>query len=383
MKEIVFFDDLGWENLLPLTLTRPSSEIRIGILTIREKWEKVLGKTSSWKTQGYLSEKFLFAVKHKSGVLYINGRVCPNEILVSELKKLEKGYFLVINDTVVAYLDRGGKLRKSASNATVINFPWDIFVHNGVELERDFQLLTRGRKSQEISKSNRITGKGKIFLEAGVVMEACVLNPMGKVIYLGKNAMMMEGTLVRGGLSVGEESHLKMGTRIYGPCTIGPNCRVGGEVSNSVIFGFSNKAHDGFLGNSVLGEWCNLGADTNTSNLKNNYSEVRVYNYKKEDWVGTGLQFCGLIMGDHSKSSINTMLNTGTVVGVNVNLFGGDFPPKHIPSFSWYGGGGNTRYQFGKAMAVAREVMARRGQAINKIEEKILRHIYDEKRGGE
>jgi UDP-N-acetylglucosamine diphosphorylase/glucosamine-1-phosphate N-acetyltransferase len=228
-----------------------------------------------------------------------------------------------------------------------------------------------------LSGSNTLIGE-RIFIEEGAQAEAATFNSLSGPIYLGKDSLVMEGSVVRGGLSLGERSQLKLAAKIYGPTTIGPHCKVGGEVSNSVIMGYANKGHDGFLGNSVLGEWCNLGADTNTSNLKNNYAEVRLWSYESKRFESTGLQFCGLIMGDHSKSGINTMFNTGTLVGVSSNIFGGGFPRNFIPSFSWGGSSGFTEYRFDKAMETAEKVMGRRGIELDEVERAVLRHVFDE-----
>lgn len=379
MMNYVLFDDSGWSDLLPLTFTRPSCEIRIGILTIREKWEKRLKKQFTYHTKEYLTGKY--PLKSDKGIpsLYINGRVCPNDKLVAEVKKLKPGQSLTLNQTVIAYLDSKKESVASGSDATVIHFPWDIFRNNAIELSNDFALITKGRRSKPLPKTNKVIGKGKIFLEAGAIVEGATFNTSGGPVYIGKDAVVMEGCLVRGGFSLGEHSELKMGAKIYGPTTIGPHCKVGGEVNNSVIFGYSNKAHDGFLGNSVLGEWCNLGADTNNSNLKNNYGEVKVFNYTQQKMIGTGLQFCGLMMGDHSKAGINTMFNTGTVVGVNANIFGGGFPPTHIPSFSWGGSEKMEPYAFHKAMEVAQRVMERRKVPLTEADQQILKHIAEKK----
>jgi UDP-N-acetylglucosamine diphosphorylase/glucosamine-1-phosphate N-acetyltransferase len=249
---------------------------------------------------------------------------------------------------------------------------------NEEAINRDFAMLTKGRKSKPIGKSNQIIGKGKIFLEEGVKMECAFLNASDGPIYIGKNAEVMEGSMIRGPFALGESSTLKMGTKIYGGTTIGPHCKVGGEVSNSVFFGYSNKAHDGFIGNSVIGEWCNLGANTNNSNLKNNYSKVKVWNYYKKDYVDSGLTFCGLMMGDHSKSSISSMFNTGTVVGVSANIFGSGFPPKMIPSFAWGGSNGFTTFRMKDALELAQRVMERRHIKLTKVDAVILKAIFDQ-----
>ncbi|MGZ3864604.1 MAG: GlmU family protein [Bacteroidia bacterium] len=378
MMNYVLFDDAGWSDLLPLTFTRPACEIRIGILTIKEKWEKRLKASLSYKTENYLSEKFPFRVNEKHPVIYINGRVCPDNTLVNEIKKLKPGQSLYKGHALLAYCGKDSEKLQSKSEPTVLNYPWDIFKNNGKELEKDFALITKGRKSKPLSKTNKVIGKGKIFLEAGAKAECSVFNTTNGPIYLGKDTVVMEGCMVRGGFALCEHGELKMAAKIYGPATVGPHSKVGGEVNNSVIIGYSNKGHDGFLGNSVLGEWCNLGADTNNSNLKNNYAEVKAYNYTQKKMIGTGLQFCGLIMGDHSKTGINTMLNTGTVVGVNANIFGGSFPPSHVHSFSWGGSEKTEKYELHKAFEVAQRVMERRNVDLTDVDKRILKKVSEQ-----
>jgi UDP-N-acetylglucosamine diphosphorylase/glucosamine-1-phosphate N-acetyltransferase len=382
MINYVLFDDAGWSDLLPLTFTRPACEIRIGILTIKEKWELLFKKDFSYKTESYLSVKFPFRIKEKYATIFINGRVCPDAILFSEIKKLKVFQVLYLGNVPLAYCGDANSDEfhmnftkiYSKSNPTIIQYPWDIFKKNESQLIFDYVLLTNGKKSKPLSKSNKVVGKGKIFIESGANVECATFNPLGGFVYINKDATIMEGCLIRGSFSLGEHSELKMGAKIYGPTTIGPHCKAGGEISNSVLFGYSNKGHDGFLGNSVLGEWCNLGADTNNSNLKNNYGDVKAYNYTKHKMIDTGLQFCGLIMGDHSKTGINTMLNTGTVVGVNANIFGGGFPDTHVPSFSW-GGTDPVKYELSKAFEVAQRVMERRGITLTDADKKILTEV--------
>ena len=379
----VLFDDAGWNDLLPLTFTRPACEIRIGILTIKEKWELLFKKDFSYKTEKYLSVKFPFKIKEKYGTLFINGRVCPDAVLFSEIKKLKMFQVLYLGNVPLAYYGDANSDEfymnftkvYSKSKPTIIQHPWDIFKNNETQLIFDYVLVTNGRKSKALSKSNKVVGKGKIFMESGATVECTTINPLGGFVYIGKDSTIMEGSLIRGSFSLGERSEVKMGAKIYGPTTVGPHSKVGGEISNSVIFGYSNKGHDGFLGNSVLGEWCNLGADTNNSNLKNNYAEVKAYNYTKHKMISTGLQFCGLIMGDHSKTGINTMLNTGTVVGVNANIFGGGFPATYVPSFSWGGADKSEKYELPKAFEVAQRVMERRGITLTDADKKILTEI--------
>ncbi|MBN1184680.1 MAG: GlmU family protein [Bacteroidales bacterium] len=384
---LILTDDSSWSNLLPLTYTRPIAELRVGILKIKEKWEKLLRCNASFLTQDYLSKKF--PVKYSQQNLYINGSIVPDENLVKQILNLNENEILLSGDIVIAILteeklkpgyksnDLSCKVLQYKSEFTRINYPWDIFRLTGQEIAADFKLITNGRKSLGLNKTNQLLGEENIFIEDGVKADYVTLNATTGPIYLGKNSEIMEGSVVRGPFALCEDSTLKLVTKIYGPTTIGPHCKVGGEVNNSVIQGYSNKAHDGFLGNSVLGEWCNLGADTNNSNLKNNYAEVKLWNYPAERFVKTGLQFCGLIMGDHSKCGINTMFNTGTVVGVSANIYGSGFPRNFIPSYSWGGAGGMTVFTIDKAFEVAEKVMERRGISLDDIEKEILTEIFN------
>jgi hypothetical protein len=387
---IIFFDDSSRASLLPLTFTRPVAALRIGILTIAEKWQHHLkGNQFSWLAQEYLRVKFPMIAGDDN--LLINGSVLPNAKLVEELQQLPNDAKLVSAGLTVAYrisseklqqlasvehLDVEKTLSSTAAIKRVVNH-WDIFAMNDSAIREDFDLLTSGRTSQPISSTNQVIGSEHIFLEKGAVVECAVLNASSGPIYIAADAEVMEGCLIRGPFALGEHSQLKMGAKIYGATTIGPHCKVGGEVNNSVFFGYSNKAHDGFLGNSVIGEWCNLGADSNNSNLKNNYSNVKVWNYCEEAFVNTGLQFCGLTMGDHSKCSINTMFNTGTVVGVSSNVFGTGFPPKFIPSFSWGGSEGFSTYRLEEALDVARRVYERRKISFDEMETSIFKNLFE------
>lgn len=390
MNVILFDDPVVRTNLLPLTFTRPVADIRIGILTIREKWERYTGNRPSSKTQTYLSSKFPTEYTIDTDNIWINGSVLPNIGLLEEIKNLHPHQILVRDQTVIAVnsgndqafplyasTDPGFTRFESRAEIVQINTSWDIFSKNDAALRADFELLTKGRSSVPISETNLVMGEENIFLEAGAKVECAILNAQTGPIYIGKDAEVMEGSIIRGPFALGEHAALKLGTKIYGATTIGPQSKVGGEVNNSVIFGYSNKAHDGFLGNSVVGEWCNLGADTNNSNLKNNYGQVKLWNYGTEDYVPTGLTFCGLIMGDHSKCGINTMFNTGTVVGVNANIFGAGFPATHVPSFSWGGAEGVTVYKLQNAFEVAARVYERRGMIFDEQEQKILTHIFE------
>jgi len=384
----ILFDGPVRDNLLPFTFTRPIADIRIGILTIREKWEKFLKVKTSTLTEDYLSEKYPM-IKDKVNVL-INGSVCPNAELVKEIKNLKPHQSLTLGEYMIAYCIPEEEMTKTddeESDETIedietanvkikINELWDIFSYNGEAIEEDFALLTKGRKSETANETNTLIHPEKIFIEKGAKINCAVLNASNGPIYIGKNAEVMEGSFVRGPIALCDDATLKMGAKIYGPTTIGPFCKVGGEVNNSVFFGYSNKAHDGFMGHSVIGEWCNIGADSNTSNLKNNYAEVRLWSYPQRKFVSTNLQFCGLMMGDHSKCGINTMFNTGTVVGVSSNIFGSGFQRNFVASFSWGGVNGMTTFEVSKAIDVAEEVYKRREMVLSEMDKKILKHIF-------
>lgn len=387
-RNYTLFDDIRRENLLPLTFTRPVAEIRVGILTITEKWKHYLGDSCSFLTKEYLSEKYPMNTT-STEFLLINGGVCPDKKLVAAILKLKAGDALISENCVIAgvlrSVPKNNPCISDFYNTTIYNNsilqisnPWDIFRFNGEAIERDFELLTKDRKSEPISSTNTVLNPTRVFIEKGARVECSILNAETGPIYIDKDSEIMEGSIVRGPFALGEHSALKMGAKIYGPTTVGPHSKVGGEVNNSVIFGYSNKAHDGFLGNSVIGEWCNLGADSNNSNLKNNYAEVKIWNYQKKGFAKTGLQFCGLIMGDHSKCGINTMFNTGTVVGVSANIFGSGFPRNFVPCFAWGGASGFTVYQPVKAFETAEIVMSRRDIKLSDIDKKILLDIFEQ-----
>jgi UDP-N-acetylglucosamine diphosphorylase/glucosamine-1-phosphate N-acetyltransferase len=381
----VLFDGPSRITLLPLTYTRPVADIRIGILTIREKWEKYLGAPCSVLTEKYLQHKFPYEKSNTN--VFINPAFLPDEALVSEIHSLDVSEALLTSEGEVialrlniASLEDLIKIpaagqRIYSGNPLFIRHPWDIFRLNGEALKSDYRLITGGRTSQALSSTNTVIGN-EVFVEEGASVECAILNSTTGPVYIGKHAEVMEGSIIRGPFALCDHASTKMGSKIYGPTTIGPHSRVGGEISNSVILGYSNKGHDGFLGNSVIGEWCNLGADTNNSNLKNNYSEVKAWSYAAESYVHTGLQFCGLIMGDHSRCGINTMFNTGTVVGVNCNIYGSGFPPKHIPSFSWGGAEGFSTYRLDQAFDVAARVFERRNRAFDEEEKEVLTAVF-------
>jgi UDP-N-acetylglucosamine diphosphorylase/glucosamine-1-phosphate N-acetyltransferase len=379
----ILFDGENREALLPFTYTRPVADLRIGILTIREKWELYLGATTTTVTEDYLSDKYPM-VEMEENVM-INASYTPSEVLVTQIKNLKENQAVFDGDTMVAFFSLEDQeidideLEVFQIEGTVLKVErtWDIFSKNGAAIKADFKLLTDERTSAPIPENTVAFNPEAIFIEEGAKLPLCVLNATDGPIYIGKNAEIMEGSLVRGPFALCEGSTLKMGAKIYGPTTVGPHSKVGGEVNNSVFFGYSNKGHDGFLGNSVIGEWCNLGADTNNSNLKNNYAEVRIWSYETENFAKTGLQFCGLMMGDHSKCGINTMFNTGTVVGVSANIFGSGFPRNFIPSFSWGGAKGFTTYLTSKAFEVAQVVMLRRGIELSEQESAILEHVFE------
>ena len=384
----VIFDDKTWDELLPLTFTRPVAEIRLGILTIREKWDRYLvGESISYCTRPHLREKFPMTLAADN--IFVNGSVIPTAELMSEIDALQVGQALITDDIVCAIrldkaqAERFDPLKISFKNYTQqisesqrITRLTDIFSMDGDAIENDFRIITKGRKSQHLSATNQVIGNGEIFIDHGAVVECCTLNTTNGSIYIGRNSEVMEGSVIRGPFSLGSNSVVKMGAKIYGPTTVGPNSKVGGELNNVVIIANSNKGHDGFLGNSVVGEWCNFGADTNCSNLKNDYAEVRQWNYPAGRFVPTGLQFCGLVMGDHSKTSINTMFNTGTVVGVAANIFGSGFPRNFVPSFSWGGAAGYTECSVEKACEIAERVMARRNIEMTDIDRRILAEVF-------
>ncbi|MCV9388214.1 GlmU family protein [Reichenbachiella ulvae] len=372
-------------RLFPLTLTRPISDLKIGILSIREKWEKRLGQSLSFVTDDSL--KALFPPIAESYDLIINAALCPDESLIHAIQNLRMDQSLYQNDLFIAA--KGGFSYSQTPDIseekvsyedplTHINRAWDMFLNNSEEIKKDFDLLTEGKTSAKIEDPHTIVyGAENVFLEEGVKIKAAILNAEKGPIYLAKDAEIQEGATIRGPFYLGEGSRINMNAKIREGSTIGPGCKIGGEISNSILYGNSNKAHDGFLGNSVLGEWCNLGADTNNSNLKNNYSNVEMWDELSQDYLDTGLQFCGLVMGDHSKAAINTMFNTGTTVGVCANVYGAGFPKKRIPSFTWGGVRSMLVYDFDKAMETVEIVMDRKNRSFTDEDRKLLKHIYE------
>jgi len=381
----ILFDGTVRNALLPFTFTRPVADIRVGILTIREKWEKYLGYTTTSLTEEYLMEKFPMVEMEEN--IMINASFLPNEVLAEMVKSLEKNQAIFKGEEVIAFFSEDSQEEVDFDNYEIIEYnddcltiehTWDIFKKNDTAIREDFELLTEDRVSQPIPKSVNVISPENIFIEEGAKLEFVTLNASTGPIYIGKNSEIMEGSVIRGPFALCEGAQVKLASKVYGATTVGPFSRIGGEVSNSVLFAYSNKGHDGFLGNSVLGEWCNIGADSNNSNLKNNYEEVKLWSYETEGFARTGLQFCGLMMGDHSKCGINTMFNTGTVVGVSANIFGSGFPRNFVPSFSWGGASGFTTYITKKAFETAKIVMSRRDVEFDEKEAKILEHVFEE-----
>lgn len=397
-RNLILFDDQAWADMRPLTWLRPVAELRIGLLTMTRRWELLLTGRASHVTQDYLAELYPVAIARDN--YFINSSVLPTKSLVKRILSLSEGEAITQGDELIAArLDDKAiisisqheeELAESVSTEegytipgytfdeklTFLRRPFDIFIHNGEMLAFDIALVCGARHSKVISKTNTIVGSHPVFLEEGAVMEACILNTVDGPIYIGKDANIQEGSMLRGPLAICEGGRVKMGSKIYGNTTIGPYCTVGGEVSNVVFQGYSNKGHDGYLGNAVIGQWCNIGADSNASNLKNTYASVRVWDYEKDSFTDSGLQFCGLIMGDHSKCGINTMFNTGTVVGIAANIFGPGFPREFIPDFAWGGSGGMITHRLQKAFETAELVMQRRGKALSEEEKDVLEHVF-------
>ncbi len=389
----ILFDDVARPRLLPFTHTRPVADIRCGILTMRERWERLTRSAAGSLTEPYLQQ--VFPVNATGDDMCVNGAVFGTPELAKAINALNRRQKLVQGDTVIAArLDAKdlsiSEFHTKVNALTPIEYEqpvvslknaWDIFSLNDMAIRSDFILLTKGRKSAPVPEHITVTGAGDLFIEEGAnIYAGCIINATAGPVYIGKDTEILEGTMIRGPLAVCDHGVIKMGAKIYGPTTIGPGCKVGGEINNAVFFANSNKSHDGYLGNSVIGEWCNLGADTNCSNLKNNYDEVKIWSEQEGKLIPTGLTFCGLLMGDHSKCGINTMFNTGTVVGVSCNIYGGGFPDKHIPSFSWGGADGMVTYEFDKAMDTARRMMKRRNLELSDAELGMYRHLFESRK---
>jgi UDP-N-acetylglucosamine diphosphorylase / glucose-1-phosphate thymidylyltransferase / UDP-N-acetylgalactosamine diphosphorylase / glucosamine-1-phosphate N-acetyltransferase / galactosamine-1-phosphate N-acetyltransferase len=385
MNYILFDDQNIRPALLPLTFTRPVCEIRIGIQTISEKWNDVLKTKVSFQTQDYLQVKYPMNLSDDN--IFINGGICPNAELVEVIENLPLNSILTQGTEVIAYRSKQYNPAVNVFEKTIVyegkllilKQLTDIFINNGSEIKADFERITKGRTSQPITdRFTAFYNESQIFIEEGADIKAAVLDATNGCIYIGKDAKIQPGAVIQGPFAICEHSMVNTAAKIRHSTTIGPFCKVGGEISNSVLFGNANKGHEGFMGNAVIGEWCNWGADTNNSNLKNDYSKVDLWSYVTNRFENTGIQFAGLIMGDHSKCGINTMFNTGTVVGVNCNIFGADFQPRHIPSFSWSAGGEEFKtYHLRKANQVAKAVMERRGRVFDEVEEGVLKTVFD------
>jgi UDP-N-acetylglucosamine diphosphorylase/glucosamine-1-phosphate N-acetyltransferase len=380
----ILFDGPARNALLPFTFTRPVADILVGIMTIRQKWELHLGSTTTTLTEEYLSDKY--PMVELEGNVMINASFLPNVILAELVSNLEPNQAIFKKDEIIAFYTSENQEEVDFDTYEIIEYnddcitienTWDIFSKNGAAIREDFDCLTQDRRSQLIPKSVNVIAPENVFIEEGAQLEFVTLNAALGPIYIGKNAEIMEGSVIRGPFALCENAQVKMGAKVYGATTVGPGSRIGGEVKNSVLFANANKGHEGFLGDSVVGEWCNIGADSNNSNLKNNYEEVRLWSYETEGFAKTGLQFCGLMMGDHSKCGINTMFNTGTVVGVSANIFGSGFPRNFVPSFSWGGASGFTTYLTKKAFETAKLVMSRRNVAFDEKEAAILEHVFE------
>lgn len=385
----ILFDDNNYQNLLPLTYTRPVASLRCGILTMNARWEKMLHEKCSFKTQDYLQVKFPLTIADDN--IFINGSLFCNSDMIERIQSLVQNECLIHDQMLVAArcakeeaihfsideVIKNFKTSKLTTDCKFLQNPWDIFSMNDWAIRFDYDLITKGCVSQPLASTNQLIGNN-LFIEEGAKISCSILNTETGPIYIGKDAEIMEGSIIRGPFAMGEHAVLKMGAKIYGATTLGDSCKVGGEVNNAVFYANSSKAHDGFVGNAVFGEWCNLGADTNNSNLKNNYEEVKLWSESKQSFVKTGLQFCGLIMADHSKCGINTMFNTGTIIGVSCNIFGSGFPRNFVPSFSWGGAQGYTEYKLAKASETARKVFARRNLTFDEIEQNICKHIFEQ-----
>lgn len=383
--QLIFSDAQYWGDFLPLTYTRPVAELRAGALTFSERWQKLLNSNEvSYITEEYLQKKFKSYEKTES--LLITPNFLPSDGVLEQIKNLQLGEALIYeNEVLAARLDMNdfslSKIEKMTDITEELVFykkHTDLFSKNEQAINFDFALLSQGKTSAPLSETNGFLGKKEdLFIEEGATIEFSTLNTKTGKIYISKNAEIMEGSNVRGPLALCENAKINMGSKVYGPTTIGPQCKIGGEVNNCVLFGYSSKAHEGFIGNSVIGEWCNLGADTNSSNLKNNYAEVKLWNYNTHKFEKTGLQFCGMIMGDHSKAAINTQFNTGTVVGIGANIFKIGFAPNVIEHFSWGGHKGDEKFNLVKVYEVAEKAMARRNVSLSEEDKQILEWIYN------
>lgn len=375
----IILDDNGLHlRFAPLTFTRPVGDLRCGILTNKERWEKWIPEAVvSFETETYLATKFP-KIEGEHTVV-VNASIIPTEAIAAAVVLLEDNQLLVAGDTWLAKRGKATEVIKWTEQFPIeLKERWDLFQLNDEVLVADFFLLTGGRTSAYISGTNTVIGdRSLIFIEEGASVEGAMLNTTAGPIYVGHEAEIMEGALIRGPFALCDHAGVKMGAKIYGATTIGPYCKVGGEVSNCIFQAYSNKGHDGFLGNSLVGEWCNFGADSNTSNLKNNYSLIRSWSFEKGAEIETGLQFMGVTMGDHSKCAINTMFNTATVIGISCNIFGGGFPKKFIPSFTWGGVEDSTVFELEKAKQAAQAMMNRRGIELSPGDHHIFETLFN------
>lgn len=388
---LCFFDDHRRQHFFPLALSRPVADIRFGVRNVAETWSDILNQTFCFHSSQELMS--CFPSPKNEVQLCINGRLVPDRALVNAFSQMQPGDVVFNGDNLVAACILPNDLPKLLQQGTphpemnviemedefvLLNDITDVFALNDKAIELDFELLSRGKVSAAVDPTCMIIGDPeKVFIEEGASVEGCFLNTKGGPIYIGSNATIMEASVIHGPFGLGDNATIKAGAKIYGATTIGPWCKIGGEVSNSLFQAYSNKGHDGFVGNSLVGAWCNFGADTNTSNLKNNYGPVKIWDYAQDEYRNTGLTFCGLLMGDHSKCSINTMFNTGTTVGVSCNIFGSAFPPKFVPSWSWGGAEGLATYDFDKSILTAERMMLRRKEELSDQDIALLRHIYD------
>lgn len=386
---IILFDGPEHLDLLPFTYTRPTAAIRCGIYTSAERWSFIFSENVSYLTQPHLSKKYEFVVADQN--LLINGSFIPDLVLIEEVKILKINEALYSGKNLIAVccdqksaqsfeLATFEPIKKIQTQSTLLcHFAklWHLFTFNDQAIRLDYHLITSNRKGQDISVGNTLIDSQNIFVEAGAKVQGAYLNASTGPIYIGKNAEVMEGTFIRGPFALCDHAATKIGAKVYGATTIGPHCKVGGEVNNIIMFGYSNKGHDGFMGNAVIGEWCNIGADSNCSNLKNNYADVKIWSHPQNKFEKTGLTFCGLMMADHAKCGINTMFNTATVIGVAANVFGAGFPRNFVPAFAWGGAHGFETFQLSKAFDMAIQMSKRRGIDFNEQDQAILAHVFE------
>ena len=391
--KIVLYDGPAHTSLRPLTFCCPVAHLRLGIRTLAQKWEACAGREiDGYHPEPYLIEAYGLAFEEEEDTLFIAGDVIAHPALWEQLRGLRPGQRLVFDNQTIGYC-AGAPLQESDWEALEsvgcytevqrLRYPWDFFRMNGDAIEADLamSMLHQDGDRPQSHPNIQVRGSYPVVVHPTACIESAVLNATEGSIYIGPNAHVMEGAIVRGPFALCEHATLKMGARIYGKTTVGPHCKAGGELNNVLMNSYSNKGHDGFLGNAVIGSWCNLGADTNNSNLKNNYAPVRMWSYPEGDYVDTGMQFCGLVMGDHAKTAINTMLNTGTVVGVAANIFGSGFPPRFIPSFSWGGADRLEEHRLEQALQTASRMMQRRGLHLDNAQRHIMEQVFHLERG--